>query len=77
MKMNLGYEELIANAATNIDSLGGDVKTDFAVVLMQRATTWALIAIAQELHKVNERAEIEIERQEMIQERKERTKEIW
>ena len=71
--MNLGYEELIANAASNIDQSGGDVNTDFAVVLMQRASTWALIAIAQELHKINERQANEIEqRLDFAEERVER-----
>ena len=75
--MKLTYDRLIDNAMTSLDRAGGDVDFDFSGRLTQQSIAYALIAIAQELHKVNERAEIEIERQDRLQEREEKSKEIW
>ena len=75
--MNQTYDRLIDNAMTNLDRAGGDVDRDFSGRLTQQSIAYAMIAIAQELHKMNERAEIEIERKDRLQERKERTKQVW
>ena len=75
--MTLTYDQLINDARDNLGRAGGDLDRDLSGRLIQKSMAVSLIAIAQELHQINERAEIEIERQEMIQERKERTKEIW
>ena len=75
--MTLTTEQLINNAMQHLDQSQDDVDGGFSGRLTQQSIAYSLIAIAQELHKVNERAEIEIERQDRLQERKERTKEVW
>ena len=75
--MNLTIEQLLRNAMEHLDRAQGDVDFDFSGRLAQQSIAYSLIAIAQELHKVNERAEIEIERQDRLQEREEKSKEIW
>ena len=75
--MNLTTEQLIRNALEYLDRSQGDVDFDFSERLTQQSIAYSLIAIAQELHKVNERAQLELERKERLLERKERTKEVW
>ncbi len=60
----------------SLDSINKAMGANSDAVESQIAIAYALIAIAQELHKVNERAEIEIDRQERLQERKDKTKDL-
>ena len=55
--MNQTYDRLIDNAMTSLDRAGGDVDSDFSGRLTQQSIAYALIAIAQELHKINYRGE--------------------
>ena len=75
--MNLTTEQLINNAMQHLDRSQGDVDSDISGRMMQQSIAYSLIAIAQELHKAGEREEIEMDRQDRLQERKERAKEVW
>ena len=75
--MNLTTEQLINNAMQHLDQSQGDVDGGFSGRLTQQSIAYSLLAIAQELHKINERAETEIDRQDRLQEIQDRKKEIW
>ena len=75
--MTLTNEQLLRNAMEYLDRSQGDVDSDFSGRLTQQSIAYATIAIAQELHKVNERAQLELERKERLLELKERSKEVW
>ena len=75
--MKITNETLLRNAFEHLDRAQGDVDFDFSGRLAQQSIAYSLIAIADSLFKINERAEIEIERQDMLQEREEKSKDIW
>ena len=52
--MILTFERLIDNAMTSLDRAGGDVDSDFSGRLTQQSIAYSMIAIAQELHRMNE-----------------------
>ncbi len=66
-------EQLIEKAKECLDETLYEKSQSYALICIGQA----LIIIARELRKFNDRADIEIERQELIQARKERSKEIW
>ena len=75
--MNLTTEQLINNAMQHLDQSQGDVDGGFSGRLTQQSIAYSLIAIAQSLHWINENKELQMVREDHLQERKERTKEVW
>ena len=74
--MTTTKKDLISIALNELDQAQTEVDDDFSDKLAQQSIACALIAIAQELHKINERAELEIEHQELIQAQKDRQNDI-
>ena len=56
--MILTFERLIDNAMTSLDRAGGDVDSDFSGRLIQQSIAYSMIAIAQELHRMNDNQEL-------------------
>jgi hypothetical protein len=50
-----------------VDTLSDQTRDTDAFLVAQMATAYALIAIAEELAKINERAELEAERRELLE----------
>ena len=69
--MNISTETLLGNANTSLNNAGGDVHDrHHSEWLIQESIAYSLLAIAQELKKFNDEAEVERERQENKLERK-------
>ena len=67
------FDRLI-NDAESLTEKSMDIDINDSPAYSQIAISYALIAIAQELHRMNERADIEKDRQELEEARKDRTK---